>query len=47
MAPADLNAKIVAGEKPEVEVEEQTVDAVPISPTFAPWSVTICEFPVK
>jgi alpha-N-arabinofuranosidase len=47
MAPADLNAKIVAGEKPEVEVEEQTVDAVPTSPTFAPWSVTICEFPVK
>ncbi len=47
MAPADLNAKIVAGEKPEVQVEEQIVDAVPTSPTFAPWSVTIYEFPVK
>jgi alpha-N-arabinofuranosidase len=47
MAPSHLNATIVVGQKPGVEVEEQTVDTIPIAPTFAPWSVTIYEFPTK
>jgi alpha-L-arabinofuranosidase len=47
MAPADLNATIVVGQKPGVEVEEQAVDAAPGTAIFAPWSVTLYEFPVK
>jgi alpha-N-arabinofuranosidase len=47
LAPAGLNATIVIGQKPGVEVEEQSVEAVPATPTFAPWSVTLYEFPVK
>jgi alpha-N-arabinofuranosidase len=47
MAPADINATIVVGQKPGVEVEEQTVEAVPASPAFAPFSVNLYEFPVK
>jgi alpha-N-arabinofuranosidase len=47
LAPSDLNATIVVGQKPGVKVEEQVVDAIPIAPTFAPWSVTIYEFPTK
>ena len=47
MAPSDINASIVVGQAPGVAVEEQTIDAMPHNPAFAPWSVTIYEFPVK
>ena len=47
MAPADLNATIVVGQKPGVAVEEQALDAVPATPSFAPFSVNVYAFPVK
>jgi len=47
MAPSDINASIVVGQAPGVAVEEQTIDAMPHNPAFAPWSVTIYEVPVK
>lgn len=47
MAPPDINATIVVGQKPGVQIEEQTLDAVPGAVTLAPWSVSIYEFPVK
>ncbi|MBE3099935.1 MAG: hypothetical protein IMZ44_22685, partial [Planctomycetes bacterium] len=47
MAPADLNATIVVGQKPGVAIEEQALDAVPGTPSFAPFSVNVYAFPVK
>jgi alpha-N-arabinofuranosidase len=47
MAPADVNATIVVGQKPGVEVDERAVEAVPTTATFPPFSVSIYEFPVK
>lgn len=36
-----------AGQGPRVRIEEQPVAQIPTSPTFAPFSVNIYEFPVK
>jgi len=47
MAPSDVNATITLGQKPGVEVERQTLDSVPATPTFAPFSVNIYVFPAK
>jgi len=47
MAPADLNATIVVGQKPGVTVEEQALDVVPGAPSFAPFSVNVYAFAVK
>jgi alpha-L-arabinofuranosidase len=47
MAPSSLDATIVVGERPGVQVEERALDAVPATPTFAPFSVTIYRFPVR
>jgi hypothetical protein len=47
MAPADLNATIVAGQRPGVAVEQQALDAVPNAPSFSPFSVSVYVFPVK
>jgi hypothetical protein len=47
MAPADLNATIVVGQKPGVVVEEMALDAEPATPSFAAFSVTVYAFPVK
>jgi len=47
MAPESLTVTVVAGQEPGVEIEEQTLDAIPTSPTFAPFSVNIYEFPVQ
>lgn len=47
MAPSDINATIVVGQKPGVVVEERALEAVPTTMTFAPFSVSIYEFPVK
>lgn len=41
MAPESLDARIVIGEKPEVEVEEEAVRGVPGRVTFPPFSVTL------
>ncbi len=47
MAPESLTATVVVGQEPGVKIEEQTLDAIPTSLTFAPFSVNIYEFPVK
>ena len=47
MAPASINASIVVGQKPGVEVEEQALDALPGTVKIAPISVSIYEFPAK
>jgi hypothetical protein len=47
MAPPSLTANVVVGQEPGVKIEEQALDAIPTSPTFAPFSVNIYEFPVK
>jgi alpha-N-arabinofuranosidase len=46
MAPSDLGATIVVGEKPGVEVEEQALDAPPASVTLPPFSVSLYELPL-
>jgi alpha-L-fucosidase/alpha-L-arabinofuranosidase len=47
MAPQSLTATVVVGQEPGVKIEELSLDAVPTNPTFAPFSVSIYEFPVK
>jgi alpha-N-arabinofuranosidase len=47
MAPTNINATIVVGQKPQVEIEEHQVDAVPNTATIAPISVNIYEFTVR
>jgi alpha-N-arabinofuranosidase len=47
MAPPDLDATIVAGEKPGVEVQEHVLDAVPSSLTLPPWSVSLYDLPAR
>jgi alpha-N-arabinofuranosidase len=47
MAPSSINATIVAGQKPGVTVEEQVLEFLPNTAVFAPFSVSIYEFPVK
>jgi alpha-N-arabinofuranosidase len=47
MAPESLTATVVVGQEPGVKIEEQTLDAIPANPTFAPFSVNIYEFLVK
>ena len=47
MAPDDLNATIVVGRKPEVEVEQHILEAVPGNIAVAPFSVGIYELEVK
>jgi alpha-N-arabinofuranosidase len=47
MAPASIDANIVVGQKPGVEVQEQALDALPGTMQVAPISVSIYEFPAK
>jgi alpha-N-arabinofuranosidase len=47
LSPSDINATIVVGQKPGVEVEKQTLDAVPGTMTLPSWSVSVYEFPAK
>ena len=47
MAPKDLNATIVVGQTPQVEVESHSLDAVPKAVTIAPFSVNLYELPVQ
>jgi alpha-N-arabinofuranosidase len=47
MAPASLNASIVVGRKPEVEVKQRAVTAVPGAETIPPFSVSIYELTVR
>jgi alpha-N-arabinofuranosidase len=43
MAPSSLNATVVVGQKPGVEVEQRTLEALPNTVTIAPFSVSIYE----
>ncbi len=47
MAPDSLDARIVVGEAPGVEVEEELVTRVPAHPTFPPFSVTLYRLAVR
>ncbi len=47
MAPESLTATVVVGQEPGVKVEEQPVEALPGTATFAPFSVSIYEFPAR
>jgi alpha-N-arabinofuranosidase len=47
MAPTNLDATIVVGQKPGVEVEELEVASAPATVTFAPFSVSLYNLPVK
>ena len=47
MAPKDLNATIVVGQRPQAEVEEQSLDAVTTAVPIAPFSVNLYEWPVQ
>ena len=41
------SATVFVGQEPGVKIEEQSLDAIPTSPTFTPFSVNIYEFPVR
>jgi alpha-N-arabinofuranosidase len=47
MAPSDLNATVVVGEKPGVVIAEQALAAVPASVELPPFSVSIYVFAVR
>jgi alpha-N-arabinofuranosidase len=47
MAPSSVNASIVIGREPEVQIEDQQIDNVPGTLSIAPISVNIFEFPAK
>ncbi|HBF33529.1 TPA: alpha-N-arabinofuranosidase [Candidatus Sumerlaeota bacterium] len=47
IAPKSLTATVEIGKKPGVKIEEQSVNRIPTNPSFAPFSVSIYEFPVK
>jgi alpha-N-arabinofuranosidase len=47
MAPSDLDATIVVGQPPGVRVEEAAVASVPATVTFAPFSVSLYDLPVR
>jgi alpha-N-arabinofuranosidase len=47
MAPDSINATVQVDKKPEVQVEEQTLGALPDTITVRPFSVNIYSYPVK
>ena len=47
MAPEHLDARIVVGQPPEVQVEEDSVSRVPARETFPPFSVTLYRLTVR
>ncbi len=47
MAPSSVDATVVVGQKPEVEVEEQGLTSVPDAMTVPAFSVNIYSFPVQ
>ncbi|MGD0252684.1 MAG: alpha-N-arabinofuranosidase, partial [Verrucomicrobiota bacterium] len=47
MVPSSIDATIVVGKKPEIQVEELALGTVPDTATIAPISVNIFEFAVK
>ena len=47
MAPEKVDAVVAIGKKPEVQVEESTLGAMPESMTVPPFSVSIYSYPVQ
>ena len=47
MAPPRLDAQIVVGQPPQVQVEEEPVTRVPTRPAFPPFSVTLYRLAVR
>ena len=47
MAPQSLTAAVAVGQEPGVKIDEQSLNAFPKTPTFAPFSVNIYEFATK
>ena len=47
MAPASIDATVQVGKKPEVQVEEQTLGALPNTVVVRPFSVNIYSYPVQ
>jgi alpha-N-arabinofuranosidase len=47
MAPQSLTATVVAGEEPQVKIDERQLAAVPTAPSFPPFSVSNYTLPVK
>ncbi|ACB76488.1 alpha-N-arabinofuranosidase [Opitutus terrae] len=47
MAPSDINATILVGEKPGVVVEEQTLNTVPDTVELPPFSISLYVLPAK
>ncbi len=47
MAPDSIDAKVEVDKKPEVQVEEQTLGALPSTITVRPFSVNIYSYPVQ
>jgi hypothetical protein len=47
MAPANVDATITVGQKPQVEVQEQAVMSVPMTMSIPPFSVSIYSFPAQ
>jgi alpha-N-arabinofuranosidase len=47
MAPDSIDAKVEVDKKPEVQVEDQTLGALPETVTVRPFSVNIYSYPVK
>jgi len=47
MARPSLTANVVVDTEPGVNIEEQSLDAIPANPMVAPFSVSLYEFPVN
>ena len=47
MAPDSIDARVQVDKKPEVQIEEQTLGALPETVTVRPFSVNIYSYPVK
>ena len=47
MAPQSIDATVQVDKKPEVQVEEQTLGALPGTITVRPFSVNIYSYPVR
>jgi len=47
MAPSSIDATVKAGSPPEVQVEEQSLGALPATVTLRPYSVNIYSYPVQ
>ncbi len=47
MAPESIDATVTVGKKPEVQIEEQTLGALPDTMTVRPFSVNIYSYPMQ